>query len=129
MEESKALQKLIEAADLVGMVEDLLSPASSERLSASAWSGLRITLRNVKDTIQGAHSKLAADLVQRSRSAIASGNGAGIPAGTQESLPSEAAARTESRPVNFQISTAADAPRIQMTRKDLKASLEKFIER
>lgn len=126
MEESKALNKLIEAADLVGMVEELLSPTSTERLSASAWSGIRITIRNIKDTIESSHSALAQDLVQRSRAAVGSPAASPI---NETAHPASDNGTKITNPVNFQLSPSSEAPRIQMTRKDLKASLEKFIER
>jgi|GEM_PF-5602525 len=123
MEESKALNRLIEAQDLVGMIEDLLSPATLERLSSSSWSGVRITLKNIKEIIQSSHSALAADLVHRSRALVGSGNGAVV------SSPGESQARPENHPPGFTMSATNEPPRIQMTRKDLKASLEKLIER
>jgi hypothetical protein len=69
MEESKAIHRLVEAQDLVGMVEDMLSADMLERLSPSAWSGIRITLRNIKDAIGTSHAVMANELVQRARGA------------------------------------------------------------
>lgn len=67
MDQSKALHKLLEAADLIGMVEDLTEPKRIENLSAASWTGMRITLRTVREAILASHNTLAKDLVERSR--------------------------------------------------------------
>lgn len=67
METVKNLHKLLEIADLAGMVEDLMNPTTMSTLSPASWSGMRITLRNIKESILTAHDKLASDMVARSR--------------------------------------------------------------
>ena len=138
MEESKALHKLLEIADLVGMVEEMMSPASSERLSPASWSGMRITLRNVRDMVQASHATLAGDLVNRSRAALQASNPAAqsMPVAVEHStrsLASEERAansvRSESPMIARPVNGTSDSSKIQMTRRDLKASLEKVIER
>lgn len=127
MEESKALHRLIEAADLVGMVEDLLNPNTADKLSASAWSGLRITLRNIRESIQTSHSALAADLVQRSRASLGGSNGNGIVDTAEQAT--HFSMKAEAKSLSAQAPVMTDGNKIQMTRRDLKASLEKFIDR
>lgn len=58
MDHSAALHKLMEAAALVGMVEELANPGTFERLSPSSLSGLRITLRNIRESIVASHDAL-----------------------------------------------------------------------
>lgn len=72
METSKNLHKLLEIADLAGMVEDLMNPTTMSTLSPASWSGMRITLRNIKESLLSAHDKLASDLVGRSKDQAAS---------------------------------------------------------
>ena len=72
MDQSKALHRLREAADLVGMIEDLLHPARTETLSPASWAGMRVTLREIKDSMIESHTVLTKDLVNRARSAAQS---------------------------------------------------------
>jgi len=69
MDQSKALHRLREAADLVGMVEDLLDPARTDSLSASSWAGIRVTLRGIRESMVDSHTVLTKDLVSRARGA------------------------------------------------------------
>ena len=59
MDRNQALSQLKEAADLIGMIEDLTHPTAVERLSAASLSGLRITLKRVKESIISTHNLLA----------------------------------------------------------------------
>lgn len=61
MDQGTALQKLMEAAALVGMVEELANPSTLERLSATSISGLRITLRSIRESIISSHAALSSD--------------------------------------------------------------------
>lgn len=99
MEQSKALTRLLEAADLTGMLEDLANSASSGKLSPASLAGMRITLHNIRETILSSHDMLASSLVSRSRS-------------QSEREGTEAAPTAR-----------AMAPR------DLRTSLEKFVEK
>lgn len=127
MEESKALHKLTEAIDLVGMIEELLSPHNTEKLSGPAWSGIRITLRNIRETMQASHGTLTNELVQRSRNnvgpiTVSQQNGAG----SEKESPLLNDARTM---ISAAPTAMNEGNKIQMTRRDLKASLERFIDR
>lgn len=61
MDHSAALHKLMEAAALVGMVEELANPGTFERLSPSSLSGLRITLRTIRESIVASHDALTGE--------------------------------------------------------------------
>jgi len=61
MDQTKALIKLLESADLIRMIEDLTNPSLSSQLSASALGGIRVTLRNVREAILISHDALVAD--------------------------------------------------------------------
>jgi len=133
------LHKLSEAADLVYMVEDLIGPNVAGQLSAAGWAGVRITLRNIRENILNSHASLSSDLVSRARSSVAataSTQAAPSPEQRSTATPAktETATSTTARQENgshlpTMSSGAENGPRIQMTRKDLKASLERFIER
>jgi hypothetical protein len=103
MEESKALNRIMEAADLAAMVEEMTSPATLEKLSATSLSGIRITLKNIRELLVASHDVLAADFMTRARSAAPRQPG-----------------------MAERIETATASP---IVRRDLRASLEKVIER
>lgn len=137
MEESKALHRLGEAGDLVGMIEDLLNPSVVSRLSPAAWSGIRITLRSAREAINTSQSALASEFVSRARQ-----NGANAAALNSSNAPSmeqpvsSVGAAPQSLPRGSNPAAApvfgsgiSDLQRGQLTRKDLRASLEKIIER
>jgi hypothetical protein len=63
--ESKSLTKLLESAELLRMVEDLLNPALGNGSPPSSLAGVRITLRNVREAILTSHDALAAERAHR----------------------------------------------------------------
>ena len=104
MEQTKALQGLLEAADLTKMVEEISRPGSLEELSTSALAGLRLTLAHIRSQILTSHDVLASRLIQDTPRR---GDAADVSAGTTEA------------PVN-------GPPRL--SRQNLRASLERIIE-
>lgn len=145
MEESKALHRLVEAQDLVGMIETMLSPEMADKLSPSAWSGLRITLRSVREMIGTSHAAMANDFVSRSKSAFATTSSSQASSGTERISRQESFTRSEpvrsdspiihsSSPMASQVSASAGATdniraNPGLSRRDLKASLERLVER
>jgi hypothetical protein len=85
MAQKEALKTLLDAADLLSMVEDLFSPGVAENLSSASVSGMRLTLRGVKNAILEGHDVLATDLLMKARGlsgeveAISDGNSAKNP--------------------------------------------------
>lgn len=67
MEPSHALQGLIEAAELVKMLEDLCSPGTFEKISSGSMGGMRVTLRGVRKGILQSHDVLATRMIQQAR--------------------------------------------------------------
>ncbi|MBN8550355.1 MAG: hypothetical protein J0M12_13655 [Deltaproteobacteria bacterium] len=67
MEQSKALTRLLEAADLTGMLEDLAQSATTGKLTPASLAGMRITLHNIREAILSSHDTLASSLVSRAR--------------------------------------------------------------
>lgn len=121
MEQSKALSRLLDAADLLAMIEDLTSGQNAGRLSPSVMSGLRLTIRNAREVILGSHDTLAASLVSKSRSASET---------LKESEP-EVSKRNEpspQTPVTLSPRSQIDSSQM-IKRNDLRASLERIIER
>ena len=141
MDQSKALQELMEAADLVGMLEEFMLANNNRQFSPSAWAGLKINLRNVKQTIVSSHSALASDYIARARARVEAAkaeNGSATINGTAPlaTAPSAAAAPeiikengSLSRTEILKQAIAADRAGIKMERKDLRATLERFIEK
>ena len=142
MEESRALSKLNEAADLLILLEDVLNPASMERLSQASWSGLRLTLKSARSILQESQVSLSREFVARARNSqtlsSASSTNIGNTAGT-EARPPEVISPIQvtdivnSTSLNGSTNSIydksnSDQSRVQITRRDLKASLEKFIE-
>ena len=145
MEESRALSKLNDATDLLVLLEDILNPASIERLSSASWSGVRLTLRNARVTLQESQSSLSKEFVARARtpqsleaSAVQqNANGASLLEGEFTADPSPILNQNTSRAPQARsqddLSARSDKnnseqSRVQITRRDLKATLEKFIE-
>lgn len=97
--ETNSLKNLLDTADLIAMLEELITN-SSGRLSASALSGMKISLRTAKESILQSHDSLAQGFVKQ----------------TSTNIPTAAA----------QAPATAQAP---FQRKDLRASLEQMIEK
>lgn len=139
MEEGKALHRLLEAADLIGMIEEMMNPQTSERLSESARAGMRITLRNVRDLVMSSHENLSGEFVQRARGPLT------VQPSIQPSIQSvanqqttqvfERALTTSNVPHTIPPHAVSQTPSpirpggTTITRKDLKASLERLAER
>jgi hypothetical protein len=105
--------KLLEAADLIGMVEELSAPGR-EQTSPLTRAGLRITLKNVRDSILASHDALAAELV-----AAGTVRGEGT------------VALTNARPTTHPLGDASDAATAKKPtppRRDLRSSIERFID-
>jgi hypothetical protein len=124
MEQNTGLHKLLEAADLAKMVEELIAPTNLERLSPASISGIRITLKTLRESMLQCHDALAGDLVARARN-------------RQEASVAPRPAAAE--PVIPQNSVRVDSPSIvrqalasdqnKLIRKDLRSSLEQMVER
>ncbi len=116
MEQSKALHKLLETADLIAMLEDLLEPSRLETLSPASWTGMRITLRSLRREIVESHNTLSKDLVGRSQGAqtrLADVSKRSAAAGTSERL--------------IDTNSAQAAAHQAGDKKDLRSALEKFV--
>jgi len=118
MEQSKALQALKEAGDLVRMLEEITHPNVLASLSAASMPGVRITLKNVRESIISSHDALAGQVIQRAKVQLDSNAGSGIHSVNGTALHPE---RLTSKPQGEQ------AP--VLSRKDLRASIEKIIEK
>ena len=118
MEQTKALQGLLDAADLTKMVEEMTRPGSLEDLSTSALAGLRLTLSHIRSQILLSHDALAARLIQDSRRSESASAGL-READAQEGISGEPSIS------NGSLSIGAP-PRVN--RQTLRASLERMIE-
>lgn len=120
METSKALNELKEAADLIGMVEEMSNPAIMDRLNPTSLAGLRVTLRNIERSVRAAHDVLSGQMVAKARSEIqAARPAAGI----------ATAQSTQARPATQPITRTQIITDNKLSREDLRASLEKFVDR
>jgi hypothetical protein len=130
MENNQALYKLLEAAALVGMVEELSNPANIEKLSPTSLSGVRITLRGIRETILASHAALAGSRPQQEASSTED-QSTREPAHTDHSQRTQQAdaSGSDNRTSTLRQHLMADPDRLQMRRRDLRASLEGMIER
>lgn len=117
MDQNTALQKLLEIADLSRMVEDLVAPGNLERLAPASLSGIRVTLRAIRETTLACHDSLAGELSQRARPRVEA---------DIQSVSNESVVRTES-PAIVRPPVPIEQPR--MVKKDLRSSLGQLIER
>lgn len=65
MEQTNSLKTLLDTADLISMLEELITN-SSGRLSTSALSGMKISLKTAKENILQSHDAIAQGLVKQS---------------------------------------------------------------
>lgn len=72
MEQSKALQALMESADLLHMLEDIIAIGAIDKISPASLSGMRVTMKRVRKSILSSHDALASDLIARSKSQMES---------------------------------------------------------
>lgn len=115
MDQTKALHDLLEAADLITMLEEVTNPTSSGKLSPALVSGLRITLRNARQMILSSHDYMAQNLVARAR--------ANNP---QAAATVSAPLQTAKTMIPSETTTSQHG--VHFNRKDLRASLEKIID-
>lgn len=118
MDQNQTLRKLLEAADLAKMVEELVSPGHIERLSPAGLSGIRITLRALRETMLACHDVVATDQSNRSRPR------ADVPAVEGQGVAPNPGVEN---PAIVRQTNGADQPR--MVRKDLRSTLGQMIER
>jgi hypothetical protein len=125
MDQTKALVKLIESADLIRMLEDLTNPNLTAQLSPAALGGVRVTLRNVRESIVHCHEALTAgvrveqgDMHYQHRQAVRHSS-------HQDSTEDYI---MESEPVEFMTKTGQHQQQ-QVRRGDLRSSLAKMVER
>lgn len=127
MDQSTALHKLLEAADLLGMLEDLTLSTSNGKLTPGSLAGIRITLRNVKESVLQSHDRLAEDIVNRAKARVDSqvpSQSSDMPRQTATMVRPQAVA--ENPIASRSTSVGGDAQRL--TRNDIRASLERIIE-
>lgn len=119
MDQNQTLRKLLEAADLAKMVEELVAPGHLERLSPAGLSGIRVTLRALRETMIACHDVVATEQGSRARVRIETPT---LP----ESEIASASQSTET-PAIVRSPNGIDQPR--MVRKDLRSTLGQMIER
>lgn len=66
MDETKALNKISESADLIKMLEELLNFDKPEKFS-TVLPGFKITLKNVREAILDGHDTLARSFIAQAR--------------------------------------------------------------
>jgi hypothetical protein len=120
MDQSKALQRLTESADLVGMVEELVRASQGDKLSPATFSGMRITLRNIREAILTSHDVLAGQFISRTRGRS---EVPGLSNSINQPQPDPA---IESDQVGNPV--IGDPSRLGIRRQSLRASLEKVSE-
>jgi hypothetical protein len=135
---NKALVRLLESADLVKMLEDLIAPSALGKLSPAVLSGVRVTLRNVREAMLSCHDSFAAEQTKAANRVLPietltlekadeSQEDARMHEASQNQLsdslgsPIEFASKTSS--------THYSQPAMPVRRNDLRSSLQKIVER
>lgn len=130
MDQSKALQKLTESADLVGMIEELIRTSQSDRLSSATLSGMRVTLRNIRESILSSHDLFAGEFVSRTRSRSDLGGGAGSISSEQSAAAMStngAGNEITNNGGNSGVGAAlSDPSRLGIRRQSLRTSMERL---
>jgi len=106
VDQNKTLNSLLECADLIAMLEELVSSKNGN--SAATASGLRITLRNIREQILMGHDSLAQVLISRK-------------------APEAVAAPANNQPVTS-VQSVLQAQNPVFQRKDLRATIEKALD-
>lgn len=109
MDNTNHLKNLLEASDLLAMLEELIQN-SGGKLNPSTLSGLRLSIRNAKEIVLSSHDSIAQALLQRNKQDASSAAHA-----TSQALSSGSQA----------VSVQGMAQQAQ--RKDLRSSLERII--
>lgn len=114
METNSALQELNDAADLVAMVEELIN---GQRLTPAALAGIKVSLRSI-------HRTLVSSKIALSGPATSSTSTIDAPV-AKEQMPSfEASAQSLEPKLDL-----TEPDRMVLKRKDLRASIERIVER
>ncbi len=113
--DSQALRNISESADFIQMIEDLTNPANIDKITPAALSGMRLTLRNVRESLVDSYEQLSKGFVERSKSS------ASRPSNAASSQSNGAALKSSS-------SAGAPTPKVEFSRGDLKAALERYVE-
>lgn len=66
MDRSKALNTMLEAAELSKMIEELMAPQGTDKLPV-ILSGMRVTMRAIRERILASHEMLAREMVNNAK--------------------------------------------------------------
>ena len=126
MDRSRALNELSEAADLMRMVEELMS-GNPEKV-AQCINGIRVTVRNAREAIVESHDALARELVAALRARSNTQEGAPIARSEMNRSESTSAPRS---PLFTEESSASasNAGANGNAKRDLRSAIDKFVER
>jgi len=69
MDRARALNTLVEAADLTRMIEELMASKDAATLE-STLAGIRITTRTIRERILASHEMLSREMVQEARTKL-----------------------------------------------------------
>lgn len=116
MSQSQSLNQLIDAADLISMLEDLTRPSSIQQVSPATMSGLRVTLRTIREMVVDSHDNLAKNFVDKARNDGAPRNSNGISSSVEYSRPAS--------PSSTAAVLGASESSMQFKRKDLRTVIE-----
>lgn len=126
MDQSKALQRLTEAADLTAMVEELLKGAQNDKALNTGMPGIRLTLKSIREAILASHDVFAGEMVARSR-----GRAESTVLPVSASSDSQATTKMLTAPTTEPSSSATeptvmDPTRLGLRRRDLRAAIERL---
>jgi len=125
MDQHKALNILLESADIISMLEELTNTASKNGLASSSIAGMRVTLRNLREQILASHDSLAQIALSRARNAENTMVQA-APAQQRDSIIVGGRAGDINGSAR---SSTASSEIAGLPRKDLRAAIEKVLDR
>jgi len=127
MERTKALAALQDAADLCKMVEEMMAPGMAERLP-STQAGIRVAVRNVRESIVTARDSLARDLVAAARAARAESIGTASATVEEDAeLRKPEVIAPAQKPISHE-ALFSSGTRV-LGRNDLRSTVEKLVEK
>ena len=127
MEQSKAITKLMEVADLAAMVEDMMSPTMMSHLSPGSWAGMRVTMRNIRESLVACHDSLASDVVARARLSQPAESMAKTAAPSGSLASRVELQREPARAQSINLTSPASASGEGAKSRDLRSTLEKAL--
>lgn len=124
MERNQSLHQILEVADLIAMIEEMVKPGHVEGWSPATWSGLRVTLRNSRAALLSSHDALAASSTSTADSTAMTTDEATSPQERAQRLRESLRGKANS----LKNGGTSEPNRPGFTQRNLRSSLEKSVD-